>query len=300
MAKVKNGTSARKLADPFTVVKDTSTPSITGNQQSYHPISTGVSNVDTTDTQTVTDAGLLNYQTGMSNTAHQREVADLQKAGLNPILSANEGASTPSGSNAQTTAKAQMRNEMKIAKLQLKNAKQVAQINAKAQMYSADKSAEAQTYSADTSYKGTTYVADTNVNMTKLNNACTKWLAKYNGKINTNITELQTKAQKYCSLMSYKSAVTTAGAMIQSAQLGYDAQVYAVDNQNMGYSISAGKFSLSLTISRKQYDNMAESLQKMTEELYDKYGSNPSQKQGEELLKKYGWYQNKKGDWVHK
>lgn len=36
------------------------------------------------------------YETGMSNTAHQRERDDLIKAGLNPLLSVNGGASTPS------------------------------------------------------------------------------------------------------------------------------------------------------------------------------------------------------------
>lgn len=40
------------------------------------------------------------WQTQMSNTAHQREVKDLIKAGLNPVLSANAGASTPSGATA--------------------------------------------------------------------------------------------------------------------------------------------------------------------------------------------------------
>lgn len=70
------------------------------------------------------------YQERMSSTAHQREVKDLRLAGLNPILSANKGASSPGGASIPS------RNELQEATTSALNAalikSQIRKINAEA------------------------------------------------------------------------------------------------------------------------------------------------------------------------
>lgn len=61
----------------------------------------------------------MDFQMGMSNTAHQREVKDLIAAGLNPVLSANAGASTGQGAMAtiENVAQPAIANALESAKL---------------------------------------------------------------------------------------------------------------------------------------------------------------------------------------
>lgn len=98
----------------------------------------------------------MDFQREMSNTAHQREVKDLQAAGLNPILSVNSGASVPNGASAEPdTSTAGNVGAILQQVLQAQSAREVAGMYNAATIAAATIAANASMYGSDMNYWNT-------------------------------------------------------------------------------------------------------------------------------------------------
>lgn len=172
------------------------------------------------------------YQERLANTAHQREVEDLVKAGLNPILSANQGAYTGSGATGQAFSSSGAMGNVDTSASGILGQLVSTYMNTASQAAIAGMYTDATRYQADMQYAQSKMNVDANLLMHDKSLNSNERMNKLNS--DTALANANTAAGA-----SLGSAATMAGATETAAMYNFLSSIYGSDTHLEGTKYTA-------------------------------------------------------------